>query len=126
MRWASEAKYHREKSVAEIAVAIMKLADLAIALDAAPLNKHKGCWEHDIDQRWSVYWNGHGEPQKSSRGVQVPAFTCAVHYNGWPAGLINPYGGIIAAGEAANENTFIAAIEAALARFADQPGEEHA
>lgn len=35
-------------------------------------------------------------------------------FNGWPAGIIDPRGGIIAAGEAANEDTFIAAIETDL------------
>ncbi len=35
-------------------------------------------------------------------------------FNGWPAGIIDPAGGIIAAGEAANEDAFIAAIEADL------------
>ena len=37
-------------------------------------------------------------------------------FNGWPAGIIDPMGGIIAAGAAANEDTFIAAIEADLGR----------
>ncbi len=41
-------------------------------------------------------------------------------FNGWPAGIIDPRGGIIAAGSAANEDTFITAIEADLG----QPIEE--
>jgi hypothetical protein len=38
----------------------------------------------------------------------------ALKFNGWPAGIIDPAGGIIAAGDAANEDSFIAAIEADL------------
>lgn len=41
-------------------------------------------------------------------------FQAKIEFNGWPAGIIDPHGGIIAAGEAANEDTFIAAIEADL------------
>jgi len=37
---------------------------------------------------------------------------CAVLYNGWLAGVFSPAGGWIAAGEGANENTFIAACKA--------------
>lgn len=108
----------------KVSVAVMKLADLVIATDGAPLSKHDGCWEYAIDERWWVAWNGHGEHRKNSRGVDVPPYTCAVHYNGWPAGLVNPYGGVIAAGDAANEDTFIAAIESALR--AAQCKHEHA
>jgi len=32
----------------------------------------------------------------------VPPFNCYVEFNGWPAGVFNPFGGIIAAGELAN------------------------
>lgn len=39
-----------------------------------------------------------------------------IKFNGWPAGIIDPQGGLIAAGEAANEDEFIAAIEADLGR----------
>lgn len=38
-------------------------------------------------------------------------YQAKIKYNGWPAGIIDPRGGVIAAGEAANEDAFIAAIE---------------
>ena len=38
-------------------------------------------------------------------------YQAKVSFNGWPAGIIGPAGGIIAAGDAANEDSFIAAIE---------------
>ena len=44
----------------------------------------------------------------------------AIKFNGWPAGIIDPQGGIIAAGDVANEDTFIAAIEADLGQPIEQ------
>ena len=42
---------------------------------------------------------------------ELPPYTMRLSYNGWPAGIVNSGGGIIAAGEAANEGTFIEALE---------------
>lgn len=100
-----------------MSLAVAKLAELVLAAGGAPLNKHEGCWEHQLDEHWWIAWNGHREDRSCSRAASVPPFHCFVEYNGWPAGLIQPYGGIIAAGAAANENTFIAAIEAALSKL---------
>jgi hypothetical protein len=36
----------------------------------------------------------------------LPAYELLVLWGGFPAGLIGPYGGVIAAGSAANEETF--------------------
>lgn len=52
----------------------------------------------------------------TSGKTEVPAFHCYVEFNGWPAGLLSPYDGTFAAGEAANEETFIAALEQATER----------
>ncbi len=41
-------------------------------------------------------------------------------FNGWPAGIIDPRGGIIAAGGVANEDTFIEAIETDLGKPIEQ------
>ena len=43
-------------------------------------------------------------------------FTIYVEYNGWPAGVVDAGGGVIAAGAAANEDAFIAACREALRR----------
>lgn len=102
-----------------VSVAFGKLADLCIALGQHPLNKHAGCWEHQVDERWWVCINGHPEPRKNSDGFEVPQFDCVVKYNGWPAGMFGPYGGIIAAGDCANEETFIEALEAATKRASE-------
>ena len=95
--------------------AFAKLCDMAIALGAAPMNKHAACWEHQVDAQWWVAFNGHPEAKETSKGHQVEPFHCYVEYNGWPAGIFMPYGGCIAAGEGANENTFIAALARAEA-----------
>lgn len=92
----------------------MLLARLATKDDAAPLNKHPGCWEREIGEWW-IAVNGHEDAIKCSHGAEVPPFNCYVEFNGWPAGLFDPLGGIIAAGAAANEETFAAAVEAAIA-----------
>ena len=90
------------------------LAELGIALDAAPLTKHAGCWECQIDKQWLIAVNGHKQPMRW-RDITVDPFHCYVEYNGWPAGIFTPYGGTIAAGEGANEDTFIAAMQTRLA-----------
>lgn len=96
--------------------AFAKLCDLCIARGEAPANKHPGCWEVQLDKRWWIAFNGHKEPKQSSKGgPSVDPFHCYVEYNGWPAGVFTPYGGVIAAGEGANESMFIQALERAEA-----------
>lgn len=52
---------------------------------------------------------GKWEIELDGKSLQV-----RVSFNGWPAGVIDPNGGIIAAGEIANEDTFIEAVESDL------------
>lgn len=90
------------------------IADVAIATGAAPLNKHAGCWELDLGAWW-IAVNGHGDGAKRcSRGPEVLPFNAYVEFNGWPAGLFDLCGGVMAAGEAANEGTLIEALRAKL------------
>ena len=88
---------------------------------ALPLNKHDGCWEHQIDKRWWCAINGHKEKMECSHGGKVPGFSALIEFNGWPAGIVDPFGGIIAAGDAANEDTFITAVECATAILKSKP-----
>lgn len=97
-----------------VCVAIDKVAELSIALGVAPINNLDGCWEHQVDSHWWIALNGHKEPIKTSKGVEVEPFSCYVEFNGWPAGIFNPFGGGFAAGELANEDTFIEALEKAI------------
>jgi hypothetical protein len=97
-------------------LAMHRLCELGLAVGAAPINKFDGCWEHQIDERWWIAMNGHKQERLTSEGDRVLPYSCFIKYNGWPAGILDFGGGIIAAGEGANENTFIAALEAAIER----------
>lgn len=64
---------------------------------------------------WEIAFNGTGEQKnKTEEHPALPPFNAFVKFNGWPAGIIGPDGGPLAAGAAANEDTFIAAIETDL------------
>lgn len=89
------------------------IVEHAAALGVRNIGEIAGCWEVELDDAWWFALNGHGEPTKCSKGTEVPPFTVYVEFNGWPAGLVDPHGGVLAAGDAANEDTFIAAIRAA-------------
>ena len=69
------------------------------------------CWECQIDSQWWIALNGHPEPTLCSRKVKVRPFTAYLEFNGWPAGDVDPYGGIIAAGTLANEDNLLAALK---------------
>jgi hypothetical protein len=111
-----------------MSLAMSLLADLVIARNQHPLNKYEAPLAVPIDKRWSVWINGRGEPRKivgaaaqsMADGCEVPAYHAALFFNGWLAGFISPYGGTIACGEAANEDTFIEAVQTALVE-AKQP-----
>ena len=60
--------------------------------------------------KWKIEMHGSKEDIDD-----LPMATVRVTYNGWPAGFVNAAGGIIAAGAAANEDTFIEALKEALA-----------
>lgn len=94
----------------QISEAMSEIAALAERLGIARINEREGCWEHRIDDHWSISCNGHQETTKNSQGVEVPPFSVYVEWCGWPAGIINPYGGAIAAGAAANEAAFVDAL----------------
>lgn len=98
---------HPEPQVCE---AFARIADLAIHLGVTNINLLPGCWEHQIDAKWWIAMNGHKEPIKTSEGDIVHPFNAFIKYNGWPAGVVDPGGGVIAAGSGANEDTFIEAL----------------
>ncbi len=99
--------------MSEFTYAFTLLIDLYRKADVGPLHQLDGCWERQIGNWW-IALNGHCAERKCSHGGTVPPRTCHVEWDGWPVGLIGLYGGLIAAGSAANEDTFIAAIEAEL------------
>lgn len=85
------------------------IAELCCALGLAPLNKRRGCVDVTAGA-WHITVNGHARPKRLGSGLMVPAYTALLAFNGWPAGSVNPYGGVIAAGDAANEDALIAAL----------------
>ena len=103
-------------------VAFVRVIELAGAVGAPlPLSSLPNCWEHQVDADWWIAVNAHNgdrpaySPQHVGHPMDVPAFSCHIEYRGWPAGVISPLAGVMAAGSGANEDTFIAAVEAAIA-----------
>lgn len=94
--------------------AFAALAHLCCALGASPPGQFPQCWELQIDDRWWIAFNGHEYPVTCTAGVTVEPFHCYVKFNGWPAGVFAPRGGVIAAGEVANEDAFLTAVKARM------------
>lgn len=92
------------------------LAQLAIARDAVPLSKHAGCWECQIGKQWWAAINGQKAAVKCSRGPEVEPYHAYIEFNGWPAGILSPFEGTMAAGAVANEATLCQAIREELER----------
>ena len=59
-------------------------------------------------------WTIEVHTQSGQETDRLPAFFVRVKWNGWPAGVITPAGGTIAAGELANEDTLVEALKEAL------------
>jgi hypothetical protein len=100
-----------------ISEAFNAVVDLALSLGVRSIKDLPACWEHQVDEYWFIAINGHNAPkfarQTASGETEVPPFHCYIEFNGFPAGLITPYDGIIAAGSVANEDAFIAALKCA-------------
>ena len=92
------------------------IADLGNKTGAAPATKFDGCWEHRVNDDWWLALNAHKVEIKCSKGPEVPPFTCYLEYKGWPAGLVDPYGGTLLRIGDVSEDALIAVLEAALER----------
>jgi hypothetical protein len=98
------------------------IVNLAGVLGVENITALPGCWEHQIDDQWWLALNGKKTPTKCSHGAEVPPFHFYVEFNGWPAGIFSIRGdGEFAAGSAANEDMFIAAVDAAVERARKEP-----
>lgn len=97
-----------------LSVAFVKLVDWATTKGAQSIKDLPGCWEHDIDAHWWVAINGKGQSTDCSRQVAVPAYHAYLEFNGFPAGLIAPNGGVLADGSVANEEALLAALAEAM------------
>ena len=99
--------------MSEMATLFTAIMEYAEAKGVSKINALPGCWEVQVDEQWWFAVNGQKLPVTCSHGVEIEPFHCFVEYNGWPAGIFTPYGGEFAAGSAANEETFEAALKAA-------------
>lgn len=105
-----------------ISEAFVLLAKLATKDGVKRLNELEGCWTRQIGEQWWAAVNGHQTTMKASSRdgasagtpFEVEPYHAYVEYNGWPAGDLTPLGGVIAAGDGANEDSFIAAIRKEL------------
>ncbi len=110
--------------MAEMSIAFMKIAELADALEVRDISKMITPWLHYVDDHWTFAVNGKETSQSvffrnDARHMDVPElppYHVAVWWHGWLAGLIDPSGGIIAYGQEANEDTFIQALDSAIAK----------
>lgn len=108
---------HRMRSggvLVMISEAFSLIADLAIAVGAAPLNACAGCWEYRLGNRWLIAVNGHGSPVKCSSGPEVPPYHAYVERGGWPGGLLAPDGGVMLGYGGELEDELIAELKLAL------------
>lgn len=98
-----------------VGVCMLAMKDGVVPASSAP----GGIYEREFGP-WRVMLNGTGEEKpKTDKHPYIEPFGIYVEFNGWPAGIIGPGGGIIAAGDAANEDAFIAAIEVELGSSID-------
>lgn len=99
-----------EPKLAWVGCCMLAKKDGVVPISTAP----DGIYRRKFGE-WEIALNGTGEQKaKSEAHPALPPFNAYVQFNGWPAGIIGPDGGPLAAGSAANEDTFIAAIEAEL------------
>lgn len=63
----------------------------------------------DLNKGWGIELNATREDQKDFK-----AYSMNIWWNGFPAGIIDPGGGVIAVGGLANENSLIEWLEAII------------
>ena len=76
-------------------------------------------WVGNIDKNWIIAVQANKDQEvefkpKGTMGGKVGFGIMLGWFNGWLAGMLDPGGGVIAAGELANEDRFIEAIDIKL------------
>jgi hypothetical protein len=116
---------HRRKQGDAVSAPVAEVwalvCELGVALGLRDLSAVPGCWRHELaDPRggtWAFALNPHAAPELiGDTATELPPFHMLVEWNGFPAGIVGPAGGVIAAGALANEDTCIAALKAETAR----------
>ena len=104
----------------EICNAFALIAELGCTLGVGDICDLPGAWEQEIDDSWYVAVNAHKHAvtvmPEGGMEASVPPYHAAVWFNGWLAGLVSAHGGTIAAGELANESSFIDAVKARIGK----------
>jgi hypothetical protein len=95
------------------------IAELAIRDGMSNLpSKVASCWERVIDDDWTVAVNPHPTP-RDYRGSAIQPYHCHVYWRDWPAGILTPFEGVMAAhpdAEGANEAHLIRSLRTALGK----------
>lgn len=95
-----------------------KMVDYGTALGVKSIKDFPGAWIQKVDDHWIFAINGKDETLEvrpdGTMSAKLEFGHAAVWFNGWLAGIFTPYGGEFAAGSAANEDTFIEALDRAL------------
>ena len=76
-------------------------------------------WAGNIDKNWQIAIHANKDQEvefkpEGTMGGKAEFGIMLVWFNGWLAGMLDPGGGVIAAGELANEDRFIKAIDKRL------------
>lgn len=104
--------------------AFVRIAELGTTVPgAAPLHRHEGAWLYRFTDasgnEWGLAVNGHKYAVPDTLldlASPIEPLTALVTFNGWPFGVLDPFGGQMGAGEIANEDAFIAALIAETER----------
>ncbi len=94
----------RQDRVCTVFYAVSKLCEV---LKEAPIRDK--VWENQIDEHWFIKINGHSKEMKG-----IPAYCMTIEYDGFPAGIISPFDGMMVSGEVINEDALIAAMKKKL------------
>jgi hypothetical protein len=97
-----------------------KMVQYGLLLGVKNIKDFEGAWIQKVDDQWIFAVNGKDEAlevrPEGTIGASLKFGHAAIWFNGWLAGIITPYSGEFAAGSAANEDSFIAALDAAIAK----------
>jgi hypothetical protein len=72
-----------------------------------------GCWERRVGDHWAFALNGHDTTTQTVAGVDVPPFEAYLTFDGWPAGFVGPFDGVLVNMFGQGEDDLIAALEEA-------------
>jgi len=101
-----------------VPLVVAKVVELMETLGVSGINRLPGAWIYRVDNHWTIAASGHRQPVKvEPEGcvtIDLDPFTFAAWWNGWLAMVLDLREGWIAAGELANEETLIEALDAAI------------